>query len=63
MTSHFVLNIHKNFAHKMKETGFNDQAITSHLQEMLLDEDDIKLIVEQLGAEPCPAEQTRKQRR
>lgn len=50
MTSHFVLNIHKNFAHKMKETGFNDQAITSHLQEMLLDEDDIKMIVEQLAA-------------
>lgn len=51
MTSPFVFNIHKNFAHRMKETGFNDEAITSHLQEMLLDEADIKIIVEQLALE------------
>lgn len=63
MTSQFVLDVHKNFANKMKESGFNDQAITSHLQEMLLDEDDIELIVQQLVSETSPAEQTRKGRR
>lgn len=63
MTSHFVFNIHKNFAHRMKETGFNDEAITSHLQEMLLDEADIKLIVEQLVSEVSTAPQAGKEQR
>lgn len=63
MTSPFVFNIHKNFAHRMKETGFNDKAITSHLQEMLLDEADIKLIVEQLISEVSTAKRSRQEPR
>ncbi|WP_423187675.1 hypothetical protein ACO1PK_05520 [Alishewanella sp. d11] len=48
MTSPFVFNVHKNFAYRLKETGCNQAAITSHLKDVLLTEDEIQQILQAL---------------
>jgi len=48
MTSPFVLSVHRNFALKMKETGSDEQVIASHLQEVLLDDEEIHHILQEL---------------
>lgn len=48
MTSTFVFNVHKNFAHRLKETGCNKESIASHLKDVLLTEDEIQQIMQEL---------------
>lgn len=45
MTSPFVFSVHKDFAQKMKETGCSEQEIASHLQEVLLEDNEIQRII------------------
>jgi|GEM_PF-3551761 len=52
MTSPFVLSVHKNFAFKMKETGSDEQVIASHLQEVLLEDEEIHTILLELTRPP-----------
>lgn len=51
MTTPFVFNVHKNFANRMKETGCDEQAITSHLQNVLLADEEIEVILQELTSE------------
>ncbi|MCT8125061.1 MAG: hypothetical protein B7X50_11695 [Alishewanella sp. 34-51-39] len=52
MTSPFVLTVHKNFAVKLKEAGCDPQQIASHLQEVLLEDEEITQIIQELSSQP-----------